>query len=255
MGSSSLNQGSNLGPLHWSLNHWTTTEVPHHIRFDSATSRLPYKVGIPIPIFQMGKLRLRKKVSCPTSQSWEVAWLDPAWSRPEHEMGRRDASRQDGAWSSATHLWGSCSLKTYWDGLVLGTLPCVASLSVFQTQPWHYLSAHVALTTPLPCLRSPNSSVSHSREPRLLHSALKASGRMASGPLPQPSPLLPSTLHGRLFIPAPHTLLIAPFTFVCAASHPWKCISFLPLLHPTNFWVSFNLKWCLSLRCLHFSLM
>ena len=64
MGSSSLNQGSNPGPVHWSLNHWATMEVPHHIHFDSATSQLPYKVGIPIPIFQMGKLRLRKKVSC-----------------------------------------------------------------------------------------------------------------------------------------------------------------------------------------------
>ena len=77
-----------------------------------------------------------------------------------------------------------------------------------KPQPRRYLSAHMALTTPLPCLKSPNSSISHGREPRLLHPALKASGRMASSPLPQPSALLASTLHCRLFLPAPHILLI-----------------------------------------------
>lgn len=125
-----------------------------------------------------------------------------------------------------------------------------------KPQPRRYLSAHMALTTPLPCLKSPNSSISHGREPRLLHPALKASGRMASSPLPQPSALLASTLHCRLFLPAPHILLIPHPPDLCMCCFPsLKMYLLLPLLHPTNFWVSFNLKWCLSLLCLRFSLM
>lgn len=204
-------------------------------------------MGIPIPIVQMGKLRLRKKVSCPTSQSWEVAWLDPAWSRPEHETGRTDASRQPLRQRLLTDTLG---WPRPWRPALqhqLVRLPNPAMAISYPTRGSHYATPLLKPSKELP--------VSHSREPRLLHPALKASGRMASGPLAQPFPLLPSTPHRRLFIPPPKTLLIPRFTFVSAASPPRRWISFLPLLHPTNFWVSFNFKRCLSLRCLHFSLM
>lgn len=94
------------------------------------------------------------------------------------------------------------------------------------------LRTHTALTTAPLCLRSPSGFLFPTAES--LHSALKASSSLASGPAPTPLPTAPvhspqQTLHS-----SPTSSTRSPPAFAYAMSPPWNVLFFLPSTSRSN---------------------